>query len=480
MAFHFSTAEELHSYYMAETSALYRQIGDTGFADELDAFARELVFGLWRCQKVGQEHAEAVNALFSRNQPRPTYLYWEAVSESAKDREIRVPDFFRVLALLDCAMDKQVCRRITAFLRSLLLRLCTGDDAATETAYINNVMSVLDDAFKSAQAGDVMDFAGTIPAAGSPIKEPVTFSFEQGAKPAAKGPAGKEEAEAPAEEPPAESVEDLLAELDSLVGMERIKKDVRSLINLIKVRKLREENGLAVPKLSLHMVFTGNPGTGKTTVARLLSRLYHAIGVLEKGTLVEVDRSGLVAGYVGQTAIKTGEAVEKALGGVLFIDEAYALAPQGGAGGDFGQEAIETILKAMEDHRHELVVIAAGYPEPMERFISSNPGLESRFGKYFHFEDYNGEELYAIFESMCKKNEYEPDEEAAAYMKELLTDLYESRDENFGNARDVRNLFEKAVARQSDRVAGLEAPTREDLLTLTKGDMEIVEEENKR
>jgi SpoVK/Ycf46/Vps4 family AAA+-type ATPase len=191
--------------------------------------------------------------------------------------------------------------------------------------------------------------------------------------------------------------------LDSLVGLSQIKKDVRSLINLIKVRKLREENGLTVPPLSLHMVFTGNPGTGKTTVARLLSRLYRSIGILSKGTLLEVDRSGLVAGYVGQTALKTREAVEKARGGILFIDEAYSLAPEG-AGNDFGLEAIGIILKSMEDLRNELVVIVAGYPEPMERFISSNPGLESRFGKYFNFEDYNSAELLEIFKSMCEKN----------------------------------------------------------------------------
>jgi SpoVK/Ycf46/Vps4 family AAA+-type ATPase len=270
--------------------------------------------------------------------------------------------------------------------------------------------------------------------------------------------------------PAAEDLNSLLAELDTLIGLKQIKSDVKSLINLIKVRRLREQNDLPVPPMSLHMVFTGNPGTGKTTVARLLSRIYHAIGILSTGTLVEVDRAGLVAGYVGQTALKTQETLKKAKGGILFIDEAYALAP-GGSENDFGREAIEILLKHMEDSREDLVVIAAGYDEPMERFISSNPGLESRFGKYFDFEDYNGDELFQIFLSMCTKNKYAPTSEAEAYMKTLLTDLYVNRDENFGNARDVRNLFEKIIARHCDRVASLEAPSRADLMTFTEADV---------
>ena len=223
--------------------------------------------------------------------------------------------------------------------------------------------------------------------------------------------------------------------------------------------------------MSLHMVFMGNPGTGKTTVARLLAQIYKAMGVLSKGQLVEVDRSGLVAGFVGQTAIKTGEAVQKALGGVLFIDEAYALANQDNPN-DFGREAIETLLKGMEDHRADLVVIVAGYTELMDRFIHANPGLESRFNKYFYFEDYTGDQLMEIFRSMCEKNGYTLDESGQACAARLLHHLYENRDENFGNARDVRNLFERAVARQADRVAALEQPDKEALMALTEADLQ--------
>ncbi|MCD8086193.1 MAG: AAA family ATPase, partial [Clostridiales bacterium] len=269
--------------------------------------------------------------------------------------------------------------------------------------------------------------------------------------------------------PPEPTVEELLAQLDELCGLEKVKKDVRSLINLIKIRKLRQENDLPVPEMSLHLVFMGNPGTGKTTVARLLAQLYKAIGVLPQGQLVEVDRSGLVAGFVGQTALKTQEVIQKALGGVLFIDEAYSLASSD-SGNDFGQEAIDTILKAMEDHRSELVVIVAGYQGPMTRFLTSNPGLESRFNKYFYFEDYTGPQLDSIFNGLCAKNGYTPEAALKDYTPGFFQTLYEERDYNCGNARDVRNLFETLVSVQSDRVASLENPSREDLMLLTLAD----------
>lgn len=287
--------------------------------------------------------------------------------------------------------------------------------------------------------------------------------------PPSEPPAAEEPVQDP--EPPKPTLEEAMAELNSLIGLEAVKKDVDSLVNLVKVRTLRKERGLKCPDMSLHLVFSGNPGTGKTTVARIIGKIFNALGLLSKGHLVEVDRSGLVAGYVGQTAIKTQEVIQKALGGVLFIDEAYTLAPEN-ADKDFGQEAIDTILKAMEDHRDDFVVIVAGYASLMPRFIDSNPGLKSRFNKYLFFEDYNGQQLYEIFLSRVKSNDYRLDDQAAQAIQEHLEELYEDRDENFGNARDVRNLFERIVANQANRVAALSAPTDEDLLTITTADLE--------
>ena len=291
---------------------------------------------------------------------------------------------------------------------------------------------------------------------------------EKEAPPAA--PAAQGETEVPAEEPKP-TLEEAMAELNGLVGLDVVKKDVDSLVNLVKVRTLRKERGLKCPDMSFHLVFSGNPGTGKTTVARIIGKIYSALGLLSKGHLVEVDRSGLVAGYVGQTAIKTQEVITKALGGVLFIDEAYALAPEK-ADKDFGQEAIDTVLKAMEDHRDDFVVIVAGYDNLMPRFIDSNPGLKSRFNKYLYFADYNGEQLFEIFEGRVRSNDYRLSEEAAGFVKEHLAELYEDRDENFGNARDVRNLFEKIVANQANRVAGMDSPTTDDILTITRADLQ--------
>lgn len=314
---------------------------------------------------------------------------------------------------------------------------------------------------------DFADLLGTIEKADNAAKE---LLVETGG--ALKETAPKTKAEKAPGKP---NLNTLLKQLDALVGLEKIKANVKSLINLVKVRKLREENGLTVPPMSLHMVFMGNPGTGKTTVARILSELYCAIGVLSKGHLVEVDRSGLVAGFVGQTAIKTGDVIKTALGGILFIDEAYALSSKD-ATNDFGHEAIETLLKLMEDHRDDFIVIVAGYEDLMEGFISSNPGLESRFNRYFIFQDYGSDQLNTIFENMCDKNEYVLDEAAKEYAKEYFNDLYESRDANFGNARDVRNFFEDVVSVHSDRVSCIEKPSRDDLMTFTKDDLKKASE----
>ncbi len=310
------------------------------------------------------------------------------------------------------------------------------------------------------------DFWGTPLMDGKPANQP--RKPEKSEKP--EKPTPQTQAEVPEEKeeiPPKEKIEDLLAELDSYVGMDAIKAEVRSLINMVQVYKLRREHDLPTTDMSLHMVFSGNPGTGKTTVARIMARIYHSLDILSKGQLVEVDRSGLVAGYVGQTALKTQKVIEKAMGGVLFIDEAYAL--NGKSENDFGQEAIDTILKAMEDHRDDLVVIVAGYTELMDRFIHSNPGLESRFNRFLEFEDYTTEQMVAIFKMQCKKGCYV----LAQGTEELVRDFIaeESAGDSFGNARGVRNLFEHILVAQNNRLAKLEKVTRDDLMQIMPDDV---------
>lgn len=273
---------------------------------------------------------------------------------------------------------------------------------------------------------------------------------------------------------PQKTLAELMEDLNSLVGLKKVKEDVKSLTNMVKIMKLRKERGLPEVEMSLHLVFTGNPGTGKTTVARLLSGIYREIGVLTKGHLVEVDRSRLVAKYVGQTAPQVMEVVKESLGGVLFIDEAYSLVSRRGEN-DFGYEAVDTLLKAMEDHRDDLIVIVAGYPDKMEEFLDSNPGLQSRFNKYINFDDYSPEELFDIFKGMCQKNGYMINDEAAEKVRGMLSQLHESRSDSFANARTVRNLFEKLLTIQADRLACLEKVSDDELTTILTVDLDAID-----
>lgn len=273
---------------------------------------------------------------------------------------------------------------------------------------------------------------------------------------------------------PEETFEELLEKLNALIGLAGVKHEVTTLINMIKIKKIRDSRGLKTASISKHLVFLGNPGTGKTTVARLLSKIYKQLGVLEKGQLVEVDRAGLVAGYVGQTALKTKEKIDEAMGGILFIDEAYTLAK---GGSDFGQEAIDTILKAMEDNRENLVVIVAGYPEPMEQFLRSNPGLKSRFNKNIMFDDYTEDELLRIFQAFCKPSSMKLSEDAERCVKAYLHWLVQNKSENFANGREMRNLFDLVYSNQANRLAEkadiLADLSNEELNEIAKDDLPV-------
>ena len=307
---------------------------------------------------------------------------------------------------------------------------------------------------------------------GTPLSPAEKPGEKAGPKTPGKAPEKKSGGpEQPSETPeplPKEDMKDLQAELDSYIGLQTVKEEVHNLINMASVYQLRRQHDLPTTDMSLHLVFTGNPGTGKTMMARMMARIYRSLDILSRGQLVEVDRSGLVAGYVGQTAIKTQKVIEKAMGGVLFIDEAYALSSHDNPN-DFGQEAIDTLLKAMEDHRDDLVVIVAGYTDLMDRFIHSNPGLESRFNRFLLFDDYTTDEMVEIFRMQCKKGCYQLTEEARPLIRDYIAE--ESADDSFGNARGVRNLFEHVLVAQNNRLAAMEKITREDLMTITADDV---------
>lgn len=344
--------------------------------------------------------------------------------------------------------------------------IAINDETVTEVANLSNYGLMLDNFLK--QYG--LYFTDGI----SNKKNPKSKNYRKDTKSNTPNKAGVIKQNAAAAEDlelePEETLEQLMEELNTLVGLKSVKQDLTNLINLVKIRKLREERGMKQPDITLHLVFSGNPGTGKTTVARLLAKIYKVLGVVSEGQLVEVDRSGLVAGYVGQTATQTAEVVESAIGGILFIDEAYTLI-KGGDEKDFGQEAVDTLLKLMEDNRDDLIVIVAGYTDKMEEFVNSNPGLKSRFNKYIFFNDYSGSELTEIFNNMAKKQEYDTDKEAGAFVEDYLTKKATAHEENFANAREARNYLERCIERQATRIVEIEDISDDDLRTLTLPDV---------
>jgi SpoVK/Ycf46/Vps4 family AAA+-type ATPase len=271
-------------------------------------------------------------------------------------------------------------------------------------------------------------------------------------------------------------IEELFSELDALIGLNAVKEDLRSFLNFLKIQKEREKQGLNRMNLALHAVFCGPPGTGKTTIARLVGRIYAALGFLKKGHLVETDRAGLVASYVGQTAVKVDKLFKEALDGVLFIDEAYTLKPSGAEGNDFGQEAIDILLKRMEDYRNRIVVIVAGYTGEMKRFVESNPGLKSRFNRYFYFDHFNPEELLKIFKKLIADHQFTISDETEKKLYQLFENLYQNRDDSFGNARLVRNVFEKSTEHQAMRLSKNSDISRADLTTLLPEDFPSVQQ----
>ncbi|MBR4109089.1 MAG: AAA family ATPase [Oscillospiraceae bacterium] len=461
--------QELHSNYQKAIQAFLNVYpGKTDKMSVLiDSYCRTCALYLWNTFGVDLSVCtDGINELYAEDKHKRAYTTTQVASAlnklAQKQYTLPVPEFFENIVAQDRIDGTNYSRKLASCLSLVFISfaLIDGNVTAEEAKMITKLQS---DLVACCDKSKITAYADTIDIAGFVDSDPV--------KPAAVAPVYKQSApqkKAPADTKPKKQA-DSMAELNKLIGLSAAKQSINELRDFAKIQQARKNRGLPVSDISYHLVFTGNPGTGKTTVARLVAQIYKELGLVSKGHLVEASAKDLVAGYVGQTAIKTGEVINEALGGVLFIDEAYALVDTNGQG--YGQEAIDTILKEMEDHRDDLAVIVAGYSEPMEEFIRSNPGLKSRFNRFVHFDDFAPEELFEIFQSLCKKNAYTTDEKAAEIIKEHLAALSKSAGDDFANARTVRNFFETVIAKQATRISGEKDPSTELLSTITEADV---------
>ena len=449
--------KNLHNSYQNVIDSFIRDFPDKGLISSasIDEYVRSCALIIWSKGNADPEDCRSVlNEIYSSSASRRYYSRGdvEKAVEFYKNhtQSSVVPDFFIKLVRYDSLYKTSFSRALAEIFEVLFIQFAVIDERM-EYAEATQITELYEKLVYHCNLNNV---------APRNTKQVDPFSMVEGGGP-------EQFDDSPVQIGGEGRDPESLKELEELVGLENVKTEIRSIVNFARIQGIRKKRGLKVFPISYHLVFIGNPGTGKTTVARIVAKIYKELGLLSKGHLVEVDRSGLVAGYVGQTAIKTHEVISKAMGGVLFIDEAYMLSNERDV---FGQEAIDTLLKAMEDHRDDFIVIVAGYESLMKTFIESNPGLKSRFNRFIHF-DYTPTELFDIFTGLCAKNQYTLSEEAEALVKEYFCQVYEARTESFGNGRAVRNCFEKMITNQANRMAQYNEASLEEIQRIEKEDL---------
>ncbi len=462
--------QELHTNYQKAIQAFLGvyPFKTEGMSSLIDSYCRTCALYLWNGFSVDPTVcARGINEIYAEDRHKKVYTAAQVEKAfntlSQKNYMLPVPNFFEKIAERDRSDGTNYSRKLASCLSLVFISfaLIDGNVEAEEAKMITklqqDLVSCCDDNRVAAYADmvDASDFVDqTIPKRAENAHVSKRNVVKK--KEAADGRVKKKQT-------------DPIDELNQLIGLSAVKLSINEMRDFAKIQQARKARGLPVSEMSYHLVFTGNPGTGKTTVARIVSQIYKNLGIVSNGHLVEVSAKDLVAGYVGQTAIKTGEVIERALGGVLFVDEAYALLDKTGQG--YGREAIDTLLKEMEDHRDDLAVIIAGYPEPMEKFIRSNPGLKSRFNHFIHFDNYSDEELYAIFQALCQKNAYKTSEEASSIIRSHFSSVSKSAGDDFANARTVRNFFESVISKQATRISTEADPSTEVLSSIIEEDV---------
>ena len=477
--------KELHDTYQSTITAFTGAypLANNDLIKQIDNYSRACALYLWHVFDTPVDTCvSAINEIYSESAGRVEYTddHVKMAMEklSARNYSMPVPKFFLDIIAYDQKNGTNISGRLAACFQimDITYALIDGKVTSKEADIIDALQKELLKACKKKGIAEYNSVVNPHQYVGSDYEEKLIVTAGDSdispKKESSQSKTTKQEIKREKksyDNATTSSAKASMDELDTLIGLEKAKKEIHEVADFAKVQKARRDQGLPISEVSFHLVFTGNPGTGKTTVARLVAQIYKDLGIVSKGHLTEVSAKDLVAGYVGQTAIKTGEVIEKALGGVLFIDEAYTLLDKTGQG--YGQEAIDTLLKEMEDKRGDFAVIVAGYDELMHEFINSNPGLKSRFNKYVHFDDYTPDEMYSIFGLLCEKGQYEISPDAQELIKDHFSALCSKADDSFANGRTVRNVFESIISKQASRIASKRDKTKELLSTIEAEDV---------